>query len=52
MANMEKLHSEALIAKEEEMRARIDKAVVSTPGYFNLSEINTSLKTVSELWPV
>lgn len=47
MANMEKLHSEALVAKEEEMSARIDKAVVCTPGYF--SEFNTSLKTVSKL---
>lgn len=28
MANMEKLHSEALAAKEEEMSARINKAVV------------------------
>lgn len=28
MANMEKVHSEALAAKEEEISARISKAVV------------------------
>lgn len=49
MANMEKLHNEALVAKEEEMSARIDKAVVCTPSYFYLPEFNTSLKTVSKL---
>lgn len=41
MANMEKHHSEALVAKEEEINARIDKAVVCTPDYFSLSEFNT-----------
>lgn len=41
MANMEKRHSEALVAKEEEMSARINKAVVCTPGYFNLLEFST-----------
>lgn len=48
MANMEKLHSEALVAKEEEMSARIDKAVVCTSGYFS-EHVNTSLKKVSKL---
>lgn len=46
MANMEKRHSEALVAKEEEMSARIDKAVVCTPGYFNSGIQHMSLKTV------
>lgn len=41
VANMKKLHGEALVAKEEEMSARIDKAVVCTPGWFNLLEFNT-----------
>uniref|UniRef100_H2UAM5 Golgin A4 n=1 Tax=Takifugu rubripes TaxID=31033 RepID=H2UAM5_TAKRU len=38
MANMEKVHSEALAAKEEEISARIDKAVVGALGYFNLPD--------------
>lgn len=32
MANMEKLHSEALAAKEEEISARVNKAVVRAKG--------------------
>lgn len=36
MANMEKLHSEALAAKEEELSARINKAVVCALDCFNL----------------
>lgn len=43
---MEKLHSEALAAKEEEISARINKAVVCAPGYFNLPDQHTSLKTL------
>lgn len=43
---MEKLHSEALAAKEEEMSARINKAVVCAPGYFNLPDQHISLKTL------
>lgn len=43
MANLEKLHSEALVAKEEEMSARIDKAVVCPPGYFILPEFKTQV---------
>lgn len=49
MANMEKLHSEALAAKEEEMNARMDKAVVCANGCFNLPELNTSLKMIPKL---
>lgn len=41
MANLEKLHSEALVAKEEEMSARMDKAVVCSPANFNVWGINT-----------
>lgn len=33
MANLEQLHGEALAAKEEEMRARINKAVVCPKGF-------------------
>lgn len=40
---MEKLHSEALVAKEEEMSARIDKAVVCPPGYSNSPEFKTQV---------
>lgn len=36
---MEKVHSEALAAKEEEISARIDKAVVGALGYFNLPDL-------------
>lgn len=35
VANMEKLHSEALAAKEEEIDARISKAVVCAPACLN-----------------
>lgn len=39
MANLEKLHSEALAAKEEETSARINKAVVRAKGFhsFNIT---------------
>lgn len=40
---MEKLHSEALVAKEEEMSARMDKAVVCPPGDSSSPEFKTQV---------
>lgn len=40
---MEKLHSEALVAKEEEMSARMDTAVVCPPAYLNSPEFKTQV---------
>lgn len=34
---MEKLHSEALVAKEEEISARIDKAVVCAKDFHSFN---------------
>lgn len=48
---MEKLHSEALAAKEEEMNARINKAVVCSKGFhlfnFTICSSKSDEKTVA-----